>query len=38
MNFLIMNQFNDVKNLASLINEKIIDVILLSECEVKKND
>ena len=38
MNFLVINQFNDVKNLASLINEKIIDVILLSECEVKKND
>ena len=38
MNFLVINQFNDIKNLASLINEKIIDVILLSECEVKKND
>ena len=38
MNFLVINQFNDVKNLASLINEKIIDVILFSEWEVKKND
>ena len=38
MNFLVINQFNDEKKLASLINEKIIDVILFSECEVKKND